>query len=174
MQTIGMAQRERVLLACHPHVKVLSGPVAALFVTSTLFGGGLGLMPRILPDSFPEGVVGIWVGLFALALLLLVVLPFLRWRATSYAVTNQRVIIRQGLLTRTGGDIPLSRVNAVRHSRTLLDRILGSGTLYLMPDFGSPLVLSNVPRVSQLHATLNDLLFLHRSGGADHLGMAPW
>ncbi|NQW71270.1 MAG: PH domain-containing protein, partial [Actinobacteria bacterium] len=40
-------------------------------------------------------------------------LPFLRWFTTQFVFTNRRVIVRRGLLTKQGRDMPLSKVNNV-------------------------------------------------------------
>lgn len=39
--------------------------------------------------------------------------PFLSWLTTHFVVTNRRVMFRHGVLTRSGIDIPLARINSV-------------------------------------------------------------
>ena len=57
--------------------------------------------------------------------------PFLNWFFSTYTVTNRRLITRHGILTRTGRDIPLMRINDVSYEHGLIDRILGCGTLHI-------------------------------------------
>jgi uncharacterized membrane protein YdbT with pleckstrin-like domain len=55
--------------------------------------------------------------------------PILVWLSTRYVVTNRRVLIRTGVLSRNGRDIPLTRINDVSFQRTFVERMFGSGTL---------------------------------------------
>src|SRR5690606_19517333 len=48
---------------------------------------------------------------------------------TTDTLTTKRLISREGVITRTGRDIPIDRVNAVNYERRLIDRIFGCGTL---------------------------------------------
>ncbi len=55
--------------------------------------------------------------------------PFLGWIASTDTLTTRRLISRRGVLSREGREIPIDRVQAVSYRRTLLDRMLGCGTL---------------------------------------------
>ena len=46
-----------------------------------------------------------------------------------YELTTKRMRLRDGILTRNGRDIPLSRVTDVSFRKGVLDRMLGCGTL---------------------------------------------
>ncbi len=94
--------------------------------------------------------------------------PFLRWLTASYTVTNRRLINRSGILTRTGRDIPLHRINDVKYERDLLDRLLGCGTLVISDasEEGRS-VLPDVPRVERLQLVITDLLFGNDDGADD-------
>ena len=48
--------------------------------------------------------------------------PFLNWWTTHFVITDRRVMFRHGLLTRSGIDIPLARINSVEFRHGLLDR----------------------------------------------------
>ena len=89
-----------------------------------------------------------------------VVIPFLRWRTTTYTITNRRLITRSGILTKIGKDLPLNRINEVSSDRSLLDRMFGCGTLHVQTaaDAGA-IVLDDVPDVEHVHAELTELLF---------------
>ena len=52
----------------------------------------------------------------------LTVWPFLNWWTTHFVITDRRVMFRHGLLTRSGIDIPLARINSVEFRHGLLDR----------------------------------------------------
>jgi len=57
--------------------------------------------------------------------------PYLFWLTTRYVVTDRRVLMRDGVLSRTGRDVPLTRVNDVSFKRTIIERMFGSGTLVI-------------------------------------------
>jgi uncharacterized membrane protein YdbT with pleckstrin-like domain len=72
-----------------------------------------------------------WV-ILAIAVLILLRFtfwPWVSWQATHYVLTTRRVVIRRGVLGRTGRDIPLTRVNDVSFHHSLFERMLGCGTL---------------------------------------------
>ena len=54
---------------------------------------------------------------------------FLRWVTTDYVFTNRRVIVRSGVLTKSGRDVPLSKINNVSFEVSLLGRVLNYGAL---------------------------------------------
>jgi uncharacterized membrane protein YdbT with pleckstrin-like domain len=56
----------------------------------------------------------------------------MRWRTTHYVITTHRVLFREGILTRHGRDLGLSRITDVSFSRTLWERIVNSGTLTIV------------------------------------------
>ena len=56
---------------------------------------------------------------------------YVGWVSTNFVVTNQRVIFREGILTKTGIEIPLDRVNTVHFSQRLVERLLGAGDLMI-------------------------------------------
>jgi uncharacterized membrane protein YdbT with pleckstrin-like domain len=65
----------------------------------------------------------------ALAIVIFSGWPFLTWLASTDTLTTRRLISRSGVFSREGQEIPIERVQSVSYRRTLLDRILGCGTL---------------------------------------------
>ena len=62
----------------------------------------------------------------AIALLWLIVV-WIRWQATSYTLTDQRIIIETGVFGRSSKIIPIDRVQDCTTKQTLIGRILGYG-----------------------------------------------
>ena len=87
------------------------------------------------------------------------VVPFLRWRTTLFVITTRRVVVRTGVLSRQGRDVPLSRINDVTFSHDLVERLLGCGTL-VVESAGErgQVTLTEVPRVETVQRTLYDLV----------------
>lgn len=146
---------EEVVLHMHTHGKALFWPVVALIVFSSALGAAIALLPLSVQ---PWGTWAV-VALFALLVLWVVLIPFLRWLTTTYTVTDRRIITRRGILHKTGHDLPLRRINNVNYARSLTDRMLGCGTLVLETAAAQPLVLHDLPRVERVHVTINNLLF---------------
>ena len=91
-----------------------------------------------------------WI-ILAAALFVLVVWvirPFLFWFSTHYVFTNRRIIIRTGILAKKGRDMPLSKLNNVSFSHTVIERFLNCGTL-MVESAGEQgeLIIANVPNV---------------------------
>jgi uncharacterized membrane protein YdbT with pleckstrin-like domain len=100
------------------------------------------------------------IGAVALALFLwLAFWPFVVWRSTHFVFTNERVLLREGVFNRQQRDIPLTRVNDVSSSQTLLDRLLGCGRLTVESagERGQS-VLKEIPRVVQVQKVVYELV----------------
>lgn len=75
-----------------------------------------------------------WVIAAILAAVQLVVLivAWMKLRTTTYTVTNQRVIVEQGIVTKTVNEIDLRYVDDSQFFQGLTDRILGIGDVTLL------------------------------------------
>jgi uncharacterized membrane protein YdbT with pleckstrin-like domain len=56
---------------------------------------------------------------------------YMKWITTHFVVTTNRVIFRQGLIAKSGIEIPLERVNNVNFSQGVIERLLGAGDLLI-------------------------------------------
>src|SRR5207247_1700642 len=85
--------------------------------------------------------------------------PWLAWRTTHYVFTTHRVLIRRGILRRTGRDISLQRINDVGYSQTLWERIVKAGTLTIESagEHGQE-ALSDLPNADRMQQKLNQLI----------------
>jgi len=138
------------------HAKALVGPALVLIVLGAAVGAGVALVPT---EFRPIGQVAVAV-LGTLPLIWWVVLPFLRWRTTTYTVTNRRLITRRGVLNKVSLDVPLDRIHEVSQERSLSDRMFGCGTLQIQTAAEDGLVvLADVPEVEHVHAEMTGLLF---------------
>jgi uncharacterized membrane protein YdbT with pleckstrin-like domain len=146
-----LSSGEHVVIHKHPHWKMLVFPVFWLLVVvalGTCLGGLFG-------DQSWAAVV--WIVLAAVGAVLvlwLTVTPFVRWRTTHFIITSDRVMYREGVFKRTGLDIPLARVNSVRFEHSLLDRVLGCGTLIIESASDEPLEFDDIPSVEKVHTML--------------------
>jgi uncharacterized membrane protein YdbT with pleckstrin-like domain len=155
-----LAGDERVVLHRHPHWKRLIGPVLVLIVASALAAFGVGFVNQTDWGQTAKNVV---FGVIAVIWLVLVgwltLWPFLGWLTTHFVITDRRVMFRHGLLTRSGIDIPLARINSVEFRHGILDRLVRTGTLIIESASQDPLEFNDIPRVEQVHALLYHEVF---------------
>ncbi len=140
------------MLRLHPHAKTLIRPlaVAVLVVAAAL------VAEVLIPSGSVATVARLAVAVVAILFLMLwLMVPVLRWRTTVFELTDRRLRMRDGIVTRHGRDIPLVRINDVSFEKGLLDRLLGSGRLVVESagEHGQ-IVLTDIPRVEFTQATL--------------------
>ncbi|OXM66759.1 PH domain-containing protein [Amycolatopsis vastitatis] len=148
-----LSEQEHVVVHSHPHFKMLILPTLALLVT---LGAGTWLAILAKDAGSPWNSVGlIAVGVVALVLVVwLFLTPFVRWRTTHFIVTTDRLIAREGVLKRTGIDIPMGRINSVQFEHGLLDRVFGCGTLIIESASDEPLRFEDIPHVEKVHTVI--------------------
>jgi uncharacterized membrane protein YdbT with pleckstrin-like domain len=143
---------EQPVLLLHPHWKTLIRPilVAVLVVAVALVAEVL--IPGGSAAAATRGAVG---AVAVLVLMVWLIVPFLRWRTTTYELTTRRLRTRYGIVTRRGRDIPLTRINDVSFEKGILDRLLGAGRLVVESagEHGQ-IVLRDIPHVEYVQGTL--------------------
>lgn len=150
---------EELLLHRHPHWKMLVVPVLVFLLATALAGFLLGLVGRTL-DAAPRTAALVAVGVvWALLVAWRTAGPLLRWRSTHFVVTDRRVLVRQGVLSHSGIDIPVRRVSNVQFRHGLLDRMLGTGTLVIVASSDDPLEFDDIPDVERVHSLLYHQVF---------------
>lgn len=160
-----LAQGERVELELRTHIKKVVVPTLVLLVTIAAVSALIWLAND---QAWPTWVTWAIVIVGVLVFVAWVLVPFLRWRTTIYVVTNRRLITREGIIKRTGRDIPLYRINDVTYEKDVLDRILGCGTLVVSDATDKAGVqLFDVPKVENVQVRLNELLFNADDGSDD-------
>lgn len=112
--------------------------------------------------------------LAVIAVTLLVWLVFaggavIRWRFTEYVLTTERLVVRGGVLSRSGTEIPLENINDVRFSQRLFERILGYGDVMIESagEQGQS-TLSDIPEPEQFQSEVyraREERSLHLGGG---------
>jgi len=142
---------EEIITHRHPHWKMMVVPVVVLLV---LVGLVSYLAAFIGAQSW-----GPWarIVLLVIALALVVrftIVPLIRWRTTHFVITNRRVLVREGLITRRGMDIPMRRITGVQFRQSLFERLFGVGTLVMESAGDEPLEFEDIPGVEEVHGLL--------------------
>lgn len=152
---------EQVIIHTRTHAKAMLLPAVALI----LIGAAVGAGSAAIPSEFRPAGQLVVVGLGLVLVIWWVLLPFLRWRTTTYTITTRRLITRSGILNKIGKDLPLNRINEVSSERSLTDRMFRCGTLNVQTaaDDGT-IVLVDVPDVEQVHREMTELLFSSPAG----------
>jgi len=140
-----LADDEDIVLDLHPHWKQLLLPSLLLPVVVGVASYLLFLVPT---GSVRAPLRWAIVAVAVLVLLRFTFWPWISWQTTHYVLTSRRVVIRRGVLGRSGRDIPLTRVNDVSFHHSLFERMLRCGTLTIESagEHGQ-VVLPEVPNV---------------------------
>jgi len=117
---------ETVALDLHPHWWYFSKP-AVLLVASIIFG----ILARVYLDGGDEEAVSyLAIGLIVFSALWLAI-RYAKWANTNFVITSDRIIFRSGVVSKSGIEIPLERVNNVLFSQSIFERLLGAGDLLI-------------------------------------------
>ena len=150
-----LADEEELVLHLHPHWRVAVGPMLLVLTALTVTI----LAWVMLPQN--DG------GLLAFAVVALIMLyygvrygvrPLVAWRCTHYVVTDERILLQDGVIARERRDLPLNRINDHALSQSLLDRLTGAGTLTVDSIGDQPAVLASVPGAPELQTLLYELI----------------
>ena len=125
-----------------------------------LIVGAVSFAMAVIPAGQQQGIIRMLVlALAAVLLLVAVAVPLLRWRTTHYVVTTHRLLFREGILTRRGRDLGLSRITDVSYTQRLWERIVNSGTLSIeSAGDGGATVLRRIPDTDGIQQLLNHMV----------------
>jgi uncharacterized membrane protein YdbT with pleckstrin-like domain len=160
-----LAHDERIDLELRPHWKALIFPALNFIVVT-----GVAVFAYAATHGSTQKVVGIAAGVVWLVEVFWISLrPWIIWLNKNYVVTNRRLIIREGFISRHGRDMPLSKINDVSFNHNgLLERMLGCGTLVVESagEHGQE-NLQDIPHVESVQRELTNLI----GGGAPTNGV---
>jgi uncharacterized membrane protein YdbT with pleckstrin-like domain len=112
---------ESVVLKRHRHwivaAKAMVLPV--LLVIAAVLAAFLSFIPsdyRIIAVLAAVALAGLWA-----------ITVYLRWTAASFTLTNQRVLLAYGIVSRSSKVIPIDRVQDVSTRQSLIGRVFGYG-----------------------------------------------
>lgn len=132
---------ERVLDDFNPHWRALMAPI----VVTVLLVVGAGLATWFASTQGWD-ITG-WIWLVAMLAAAGYAIPMvIQWKFTQYVLTTERIIVRGGVISKHGTEIPLEVINNVLFSQSAFERALGYGDV-LVESAGSmgQSRLSNIP-----------------------------
>ena len=155
-----LARDEQVVLHRHPHWGRLLVPALVLILASAAAAFIAGYVNTLTWELSAKRIVFLVITAVWLILIgWLAMWPFLNWWTTHFVITDRRVMYRHGLITRSGIDIPLARINSVEFRHGLLDRVLRTGTLIIESASQDPLEFQDIPQVERVHSLLYHEVF---------------
>jgi uncharacterized membrane protein YdbT with pleckstrin-like domain len=139
-------ESEEVVLDLRPHWVKLFVPVLLVVLA-------IAATAASLVFEAPRAVSFALLAVLAVAVILLLV-RYVKWTTTNFVVTNERLIHREGVIAKSGIEIPLDRVQTIRFNQTIFERMLGAGDLLIesagetgqnqFTDIRKPSVVQNV------------------------------
>ncbi|PKP13316.1 MAG: hypothetical protein CVU08_05870 [Bacteroidetes bacterium HGW-Bacteroidetes-3] len=88
-----------------------------------------------------------WIIFFSLrALFTLFIAPLIDRYTDEFAITNKRVIIKTGLISRKTFEMNHSKIESVNVDQSILGRILGYGTIRIVGSGGTKEVFPNISK----------------------------
>jgi uncharacterized membrane protein YdbT with pleckstrin-like domain len=117
---------EDIVLEQRPHWFFLAGPAVALLLALVIV---VAVSARVAGDV--QRLAMIPLLLLVLVALVWFVARYAKWATTSFVVTTDRLIHRTGVVSKSGREIPLERLNDVSFHATIFQRMLGAGDLLI-------------------------------------------
>lgn len=151
-ERIPLLEGEGLVFELREHWYTLIWP-AVLLVATTGIGA---FLAGTVPDSGARTTLRLIITATAAAIVLRwSVWPFLSWYGNSWVLTTRRLIVRHGVLSRKGLDVPLARVIGTSATRTLLQRIFRSGRLTISTaGQHGDLVVHNTPMLAEVQKVI--------------------
>ncbi len=152
-----LAPGETISFETRPHWRALFVP--AIILIATVFA--VTWLYFWIDTTQFGGTVMRWIVLGAglLILILWALVPFLRWVTTEYVFTDRRIIVRSGIITRQGRDMPLAKVNDVSFKVPVMGRILNYGELDIQSaGENEGLTIADVPDVEDIQRSVYELI----------------
>ena len=117
---------EDIVVEMRPHWFFLAGPAIALMAALVLL---LAVAAKVAGDV--QRLAMIPLLLLVLLALVWFVVRYAKWATTTFVVTTDRLIHRTGVVSKSGREIPLERLNDVSFHSTIFQRMLGAGDLLI-------------------------------------------
>lgn len=121
---INLHPGEQVLFEGHPSWRsILAFYLKGLLIAAVL-GAIVALGTRIIDDEVREGLV---FGVVLVVIVLTVLVGFIKRVATTYTITDRRLNIKRGLISREIQETRLERVQNVNYRQSAIQRLLQVG-----------------------------------------------
>ena len=117
---------ERIAFDLHPHWWFFA-PLASIAVGIL----AAAVAATVLLKDTTQTYTLLGVGVLAVIWLITLLVKFAEWRTTHFVLTSDRLIVRSGVLSKQGTEIPLERINDLSYHQSLFERMVGAGDLVI-------------------------------------------
>ena len=150
-----LAHGERVIFVLRRHAVVLKYAIG-IWLLAVAAGVGAGVLSGRWPHA-GLGAVGGWIVLAGAGVL---GWKTWAWWVARYVITDERVLLIEGVLARRVRAVPLSKVTHTDFRRSLPGRILGYGTLSLDSpgSYNGLRELTSIPKPDELYRLIMSLV----------------
>lgn len=152
-----LLRSEQILVLTRRHAVVAMVPIALALAVLVAVGA---LTARMSTTS-PLVDILWWIALIGIGY---AIWQFFDWRTHIFVVTDRRVMLFSGFITRRVGMMPLVKVTDMTYQRTPVGRLLGYGD-FIMESAGQDQALHHVrylPRPLDLYHRVSGILFGHQ------------
>ena len=117
---------EQILYEGHPSWRAL----LAFYIKGILIVAAICLLVAVGTNIFGDGTeTGLVTGIAVVGVALVILVGFVKRVATSYTITNRRLHIKRGIVSRTIQETRLERVQNVNYQQSVLQRLLQVGNV---------------------------------------------
>jgi uncharacterized membrane protein YdbT with pleckstrin-like domain len=92
------------------------------------------------------------------------------WMTTNFVVTTDRLIFRNGVLSKSGIEIPHERINTVIFNQSLFERVLGAGDLVIESAGETPSTFSDIRKPDIVQAEMYRQMEANENRKYDRIG----
>lgn len=139
---------ENIILETHPHR--LYSLIASWFFGGIFFVGGIFL----LFGSPYIGVAALFLGL------LILLIPFLKWKYTIYVLTTVRIMTLRGMIAKDFYENPLDKIQDLRLKMGIMQRLFGCGDIMITTAGTAAIECNwkNIPKPNEVQKILRNAL----------------
>jgi uncharacterized membrane protein YdbT with pleckstrin-like domain len=154
-----LADGEQIEFEMRPHWRALIAPGAIIGATLIALLWLYAISGSWFERGSTAATVKNWSFLLAAALVigLFAARPLMYWFATQYVFTDRRIIVRSGLVSKTGRDLPLSKVQNVSFRIPAVGRVLNYGSLMIDSAGDESVLINDVTDVEHIQREVTRL-----------------
>ena len=150
-----MLPGERQLALVRQHWSVIAAPVAGGVVVMAAGLVALALIPASISGAHLGGVKVAIAAALIVVVVLWVLVHYLRWHLLTYLLTDRRIIVEGGVISRYEESIALDRIQNTVLRRPPTDRLIGAGEIEIESAGRNGIELMHrIPRAAEFYATL--------------------
>lgn len=126
------------------------------FIKYILYGTGVVIASVLLNSSIGFSIWALLIEFLTLSAI--IAFPYITISSTDMGVTNKRVILKTGFISRNSEEMRISSIETVEVRQSIFQRILGSGHVHITGKGVSDLVFKNVKDPMEVKVAIENAL----------------